>query len=123
MNGYTGKPDETIDTRETVMQSLILDCRSQIVFSDEKANKIPIAESDRSRVNLWCLGSGQHIHPHVHDGDHIWVILEGKGTFFGEENTRKEVGPDTVLFLPAGSSHGIENAHEEGLVFLSISAG
>lgn len=104
------------------MKNLILDYRSQTVFSKKKANRIPIAASDRSRINLWCLSPGQHIQPHVHDGDHIWVVLEGRGTFLGKD-TKSGLGADTVLFLPAGNSHGIENTGEEGLVFLSVSAG
>ena len=104
------------------MKNIILNFKDRIAFSDEKANKIEIAESERSRVNLWCLDKGQQITPHVHDGDHIWVILKGKGAFLGAEIPR-DVEEGSVLFLPTGNSHGIENTGEDGLVFLSISAG
>jgi len=98
-----------------------LSCAQAIAYSDEKASKIPVASSDTSRANLWCLKTGQEIHPHVHEGDHIWVVMEGAGNYLDGEK-KMPVKKGDIIFVPAGLPHGIENDGEEGLVFVSISA-
>jgi quercetin dioxygenase-like cupin family protein len=103
------------------MTTVFYDYKDKVSFDKEKAGKIALAETPHSRTTLWCLLPGQHIHPHVHAGDHIWVILEGTGQFLGD--TPCEVAPGTVLVAPEGIAHGIENTGQEGLVFVSISAG
>ncbi|GAB4171744.1 MAG: cupin domain-containing protein [Geothermobacteraceae bacterium] len=104
------------------MQLFDGDYRDHIAYSDEKANKVVLAELEHSRTTLWCLKPGQHIHPHVHAGDHVWVILEGKGHYLGTD-IEKEIAPGTILAVPAGEAHGVRNDGSEGLVFISISAG
>ena len=99
------------------------DYHDKISYSNEKASKIVLTECNHARTTLWCLKPGQHIHPHVHAGDHVWVILEGEGNFLGDEQEKRPVKPGTILSAPAGISHGIENTGEEGLIFASISAG
>ena len=97
--------------------------QEKIAYSLEKANKVQLGETDHSRSTLWCLLPGQHIHPHVHAGDHIWMVLEGQGEFLQEGKTAVAIQPGIVLLAPAGDSHGVNNTGSEGLVFLSVSAG
>jgi quercetin dioxygenase-like cupin family protein len=104
------------------METAFWDYQAQVAYSQEKANKVVLAETPHSRSTLWCLLPGQHIHAHVHEGDHIWVILEGEGTFLGDGGPRA-VAPGTVLVAPQGQAHGIDNSGQKGLVFLSVSAG
>lgn len=104
------------------MATSFWDYQDKIAYSQEKANKVSLGETPQSRTTLWCLLPGQHIHPHEHAGDHIWVILEGTGTFLGAGGPRP-VAPGTVLLAPQGESHGIDNQGSSGLVFVSISAG
>lgn len=99
------------------------DYRDQVIFSDEKARKVVLSEAAHARTTLWCLKPGQSIHPHVHAGDHVWVVLEGVGQFLSHESDPVRVEPGTILSAPAGLSHGIENTGDSGLVFASISAG
>ncbi|PLX80528.1 MAG: cupin [Desulfuromonas sp.] len=96
--------------------------REHVEFSQEKANKVPLGVGDHSRTTLWCLLPGQGIKPHVHAGDHVWVVLEGEGEFLTETDTAS-IRPGTVLTAPAGESHGVTNSSTGNLVFLSISAG
>jgi len=103
------------------MNTTFYDYQDKVAYNKDKADKIALAETPHSRTSLWCLLPGQHIHPHVHAGDHIWIILEGSGMFLGE--TTREVSAGTVLIAPGGIAHGIENTGKEGLVFVSISAG
>lgn len=99
------------------------DYRDKISYSDEKANKVVLTECIHARTTLWCIKPGQHIHPHVHAGDHVWVVLEGEGLFLSEGQDALPIKPGTILSAPAGISHGIENNGGKGLVFASISAG
>ena len=69
------------------------------------------------------VGVAVKVHPHVHAGDHVWIVLEGQGLFLSEGQENKPVKAGTILSAPAGISHGIENNGSIGLVFASISAG
>jgi quercetin dioxygenase-like cupin family protein len=99
------------------------DYRDNIIYSHEKANKVVLTDCNHARTTLWCIKPGQHIHPHVHAGDHVWIILEGEGLFLSEGQDNRRIKPGTILSAPAGISHGVENNGSEGLVFASISAG
>jgi quercetin dioxygenase-like cupin family protein len=105
------------------MATQFWDYQEKITYNQEKANKVQLGASDISRASLWCLLPGQHIHPHIHAGDHIWMVLEGQGEFLQEGKEPVPIKPGTVLLAPAGDSHGVNNTGEAGLVFLSISAG
>ncbi|SDL66363.1 Cupin domain-containing protein [Geoalkalibacter ferrihydriticus] len=105
------------------MDTSFFQIQDQIAFSDDAARKIALATTDHSRTTLWCLAPGQHIHPHVHAGDHVWVVLQGRGTFLGENEMSQEIGVGTVLVAPAGRPHGVRNDGDQGLVFVSVSAG
>lgn len=97
--------------------------QDKIAYSEEKANKVSLGETDHGRMTLWCLLPAQGIKPHVHAGDHYWVVLEGQGNYLAEGQDPVAVSPGVVLVAPAGESHGIQNTGSEGLVFVSISAG
>lgn len=97
--------------------------RDKVNYSDEKACKIILSECVHARTTLWCLKPGQHIHPHVHAGDHVWVVLEGEGLFLSDGQEKLPISPGTILSAPAGISHGVENNGSAGLIFASISAG
>lgn len=97
--------------------------QDKVAYNQEKATKVALGETQHGRMTLWCLLPGQHIHPHVHAGDHYWVVLEGQGRYLAEGQPAHEIMPGTLLIAPAGESHGIENSGSEGLVFISVSAG
>lgn len=89
-------------------------------FSHEKAAKTLLGEGTHCRAALWCMEAGQEIHPHTHDGDHVWVVQEGTGWFLADTAERK-IGPGSVIFAPEGLPHGMRA--ETRLVFVSVSAG
>jgi quercetin dioxygenase-like cupin family protein len=105
------------------MPIISCDYRDRIAFSDAKANKIVICEAEHARTTLWCLNPGQHIHAHVHAGDHVWVVLEGEGIFLSDGQPGLPVKAGSVVVAAAGISHGIDNNGNTGLVFVSVSAG
>ena len=75
------------------------DYRDRIAYNDTKANKVVLSEAEHARTTLWCLKPGQHIHAHVHAGDHVWVILEGEGLFLSEGQAGL---PRALVFAAAG---------------------
>ena len=99
------------------------DYRNEITYSDEKANKVVLTECDHARTTLWCLMPGQHIHPHVHAGDHVWIVLEGEGLFLSDGSSDLPITSGSIVSAPTGISHGVRNTGKKGLVFASISAG
>lgn len=96
--------------------------RDHVEFNQEKANKVPLGTGAHSRTTLWCLLPGQGIKPHVHAGDHVWIVLEGEGEFLTDTDSTP-IRPGTVLTAPAGGAHGVTANSSDNLVFLSISAG
>ena len=99
------------------------DYRDKTINSDEKASKVVLTECAHARTTLWCLKPGQHIHHHVHAGDHVWIVLEGQGLFLSEGQADLPIHSGSILSAPAGISHGVKNTGTSGLVFASISAG
>jgi mannose-6-phosphate isomerase-like protein (cupin superfamily) len=64
------------------------------------------------------LGEGER-HPPPYD--EAYYILRGRGrVHFPDLKESHDVGPDTAVFIPAGTKHGIENIGDEDLVFLGI---
>jgi len=104
------------------MKTVSCDYREMIAYSEEKANKVVIAELDHSRTTLWCLLPGQQIKPHEHAGDHVWSVLEGSGSYLSDDEPLP-ITPGSLVVVPAGKPHGVVNNGTQGLVFLSISAG
>lgn len=90
------------------------------VFSDEKQNGVVVAQGTHSRTTVWALKAGQSIHPHSHDGDHLWVVAEGKGRFLTDA-TETFVEEGSIIFAPEGEPHGM--AADTDLIFVSVSAG
>ena len=102
------------------MENLILDIQKLKKFIDEKPSKELIWKSDSSRIMLICLKPGQEIKPHVHDGDHIWAVLEGSGEFLSSDKEAQVISKDNIVIAPEGKDHGIRNHTNENLVFASI---
>lgn len=89
-------------------------------FSKEKHVGTVVAQGAHSRTTVWALEAGQTIHPHSHDGDHLWVVMEGKGRFLTDA-TETLVEAGSIVFAPEGEPHGM--AADTRLVFVSVSAG
>jgi len=50
---------------------------------------------------------GMDVRPHVHDFDQIAMIVSGRANYYvGEE--RNEMGPGSIILIPAGMEHYIE---------------
>ncbi len=102
------------------MKNLVLDVEKFRKFSDEKPNKETMWTGNTFRINIMNLKPGQEIKPHVHDGDHIWIILEGSGEFLSSEGGAQAIDSSRVVVAPSGEAHGVRNNTDENLVFASI---
>jgi len=58
-------------------------------------------------------------HKHGPEVESAYFILEGRGEVVSDRET-KAVGPDTGIFFPSGSKHGIRNTGKGKLRYLSI---
>ena len=102
------------------MENLILDIQKLKKFSDEKPHKEMLWTGGTSRINLMNLKPGQQIKPHVHNGDHIWVVLEGSGEFLSSDSEARVISTGNIVVAPEGKDHGVRNNTNENLVFASI---
>ncbi len=66
-----------------------------------------------------AVAVGDGIPLHTHDVDEVITILDGLADArLGDE--RRRVGPDTVIFVPAGTPHATTNAGDEPLEIQAV---
>ena len=75
----------------------------------EKFYKATLWQGERLMIGLNCLEPGQTQTIHAHGGaDKFYFVLEGSGRFtVGDEEKEAEAG--SIIFAPAGISHGVSN--------------
>jgi len=102
------------------MKNIILDIQKLKKFNDEKPCKETLWTGGTSRINLNSMKPGQEITPHIHNGDHIWVVLQGSGEFLSSDKESQVIDIGKIVIVPAGEEHGVRNTTKENLVFASI---
>ena len=55
---------------------------------------------------------GMDLRPHVHDFDQIAMVMSGRANYY-VEGERNDMGPGSVLLIPAGKEHYIEPVGDE----------
>ena len=75
----------------------------------EKFYKTTLWQAEQMLVGLNCLEPDQRQEPHAHQGaDKFYFVLEGRGSFIvGDEEREADEG--SLVFAPAGVSHGVAN--------------
>jgi mannose-6-phosphate isomerase-like protein (cupin superfamily) len=103
------------------MKTEILDVRQLKKFNDDKRSHETIWSDHHSSISLICMKPGQEILTHTHHGNHIWMVMEGKGEFMSGGNSKTiEIGQ--IVIVPALEDHGIRNSSSENLVIASLTA-
>jgi quercetin dioxygenase-like cupin family protein len=92
----------------------------EVLAAGTGERKLAVADGPHSRVTLWQLEPGQEIQPHVHEGDHVWVVQKGQGWLLTEAG-EAAVAPGSLALVPEGEPHGMRAGTQ--LVFVSVSAG
>jgi mannose-6-phosphate isomerase-like protein (cupin superfamily) len=67
-----------------------------------------------------ALGSRQDTHAHA-ASEQAYVIVRGRGRMTVDDE-EQEVGPGTLVFIPAGASHAIESIGDEPILFLTVTS-
>jgi quercetin dioxygenase-like cupin family protein len=83
--------------------------RTHIGFNPDKQFKATMFKSQNLMLGLNCLEPGQEQKSHTHDAqDKFYYVVEGVGDFVvGDEE--RTVGEGSVIWAPAGVSHGVTN--------------
>ena len=81
-----------------------------------------VAESQEAVIVAWTIQPGQkipaHIHPH---GQDTWTILTGKGEYYLDiAGTTQPIASGDVVIAHPGCVHGVLNAGDEPLIFISV---
>lgn len=104
------------------MKTLILDVQKLKKFNEGKHHKETIWAEEQGRINLICMKPGQEIITHTHHGNHIWIVMEGRGEFLSSGKDSQVINAGKIVIVPALVEHGIRNATKENLVIVSITA-
>nr|WP_262908218.1 cupin domain-containing protein [Epilithonimonas sp. JDS] len=70
------------------------------------------------KMSIVAPGKSTHA-PHRHPEEEFFYILEGKASFYLDGKT-VEAGPNTSLYCPPNTEHGISNAGQTDLKYLVI---
>ncbi len=83
-----------------------------------------LVDADRMASRGFSLGilqfpPGTVLAPHHHRVQEVYWVREGEGELrIGEE--RRKVGPGTIVYIPEGMVHGIENIGPEPLTLIWV---
>ncbi len=92
--------------------------REHVGANPDKQFKSTLFRSGRLMLGLNCLEPGQEQHAHVHaDQDKFYLVVEGVGDFVVGDETRS-ASEGTVVWAPAGVTHGVTNNAAKRLVLL-----
>jgi len=81
--------------------------------------KINLFETRNFFCDLYCLEPGQEQKVHAHqDEDKVYFVLDGRGSFIVGGEQQEELGPNQLVFAPAGAPHGVKNTSDERLTLL-----
>ncbi len=104
------------------MKTQILDFQKLKKFSDEKRHLETIWSDEHATIKLICMKPGQEITTHTHHGNHVWIVMEGKGEFLSSDKEKQVIDTGKIVIVPALVEHGIRNSAGENLVLASITA-
>lgn len=81
-----------------------------------------VRTGDHEQVVVMTLPAGTGIGDEVHDDtDQVFVFVEGRGSVIIDGQTR-EVGPNDLVFVHAGSRHDVRNDGDDPLRLVTIYA-
>ena len=111
---------QTTTSAEQKGKDMKLTSVDDVLAGGSGERKLAVADGTHSRVTLWRLEPGQEIRPHVHSGDHVWVVQQGRGWLL-TDSEEIGVGVGSLAIVPEGEPHGMRA--ETLMVFVSVSAG
>lgn len=81
-----------------------------------------VAESPDAVIVAWHVKPGQEIRAHLHpSGQDTWTILSGVGDYYLDHaGAKTPVRSGDVVVAHAGQVHGVSNAGDTPLLFISV---
>lgn len=118
---------QTATTEKEQSKYTIENCVNEFDLADAKPTKSGyqywFADKNFSQENtlkMSIVAPGKSTHaPHRHPEEEFFYILEGTAQFYLDGKT-VEAGPNTSLYCPPNSEHGISNAGSNDLKYLVI---
>jgi quercetin dioxygenase-like cupin family protein len=83
-----------------------------------------VTQSAHATVVAWCVQPGQRIAAHTHpQGQDTWTILSGCGEYqLDAAGAARTLLPGDIAVAHTGEVHGVYNAGDVPLVFISVVA-
>jgi mannose-6-phosphate isomerase-like protein (cupin superfamily) len=100
----------------------IIALRTQLVSSGH--TKDLLARTDNMTFHIHCYGpkGGENgLHAHLEE-DHVFVVLQGEGQFFGLDGALPVLKKNQALMLPKGCFYSFSNESTEPLVMIRFGA-
>ena len=104
------------------MKTTILDVQQLKKFNDQKRQMETIWADEHATIKLICMKPGQEMTTHTHHGNHIWIVMEGRGEFLSSGKGPEVIDVGKIVIVPPLVEHGIRNATKENLVIASLTA-
>lgn len=91
-------------------------------FSLHEVQRRELLRSDDLHVELLCFEAGQRDGDVLAERERLYQVLEGEVIVHGDGPARR-LGKGTLLSVPGGTSHALENAGGGLLVVMATGAG
>lgn len=92
-----------------MVATILRDYRQAATFQEGRFSPVPIGGTERFRAVLTCFEPGQFIPVHSPGVDMALVVLEGQGQMVADQD-EVEIGPGSIVIVPAGAARGIKAA-------------
>ena len=82
---------------------------------------MPVAATERMSVivKTYAEGGENALHAHPHE-DHVFVVLQGRIRFYGEDGELARLGRHQGILLPCGAYYRFEVEPDEAVVMLRV---
>lgn len=97
-----------------------------LMFSDSKVNKVNVFTGTDMTVDTYYFKPGQVLDYHSHlNGDQCFYFFKGNGKFYLNNGSESviDVTEGSIVYVPAGISHKVENSNSEMIAVQSTKAG
>ena len=97
-----------------------------LMFSDSKVNKVNVFTGTDMTIDTYYFKSGQVLDYHNHsNGDQCFYFFQGSGKFYLNNGSESviDVKEGSIVYVPAGVSHKVENSNTEMVAVQSTIAG
>lgn len=74
--------------------------------------------SKKLRFAIGVFDPDEGLVPHIHpESEEVYYVIKGRGiVYIGEERKEIPIEPETALYIPPGTIHGVKNTGKEKLI-------